>query len=209
LLRDIERVAQGDATAKVVVTRGIATRGYAPARPCDPTRVVAAFEPSAYPPSCAHEGVRVRRCSLVLSEQPRLGGAKTLNRLENVLARGEWHDTAIAEGLLADAADRLIGGTMTNVFVVKGDSIATPGLSRSGVAGAQRARVLELLEARGCAAEVRDVAYAELEDADEVFLTNSLIGVWPVARLDSREWVPGPRTRLVQRLVEEDDARVR
>ncbi len=207
LLRELARVASGDAVAKIVVTRGVAGRGYAPPTAARATRVVMAFPPVAHPLERAEAGVHVRRCDLVLSEQPRLAGAKTLNRLENVLARAEWNDASIHEGLLCDATGRMVEGTMSNVFVVRDGAVATPRLDRCGVAGAQRARVLELLAAAGVQCEERDLPFDALAEADEVFLTNSVIGAWPVASLGHRTWAPGPVTRLAQRLIREDDAR--
>ena len=203
LVAELARVAPGDATAKVIVTRGSAGRGYGMPAQARARRIVAAFAPPAWPEARARDGVAVRRCALVLSEQPRLAGAKTLNRLENVLARSEWSDESIAEGLLGDAAGRVVEGTMSNLFVVKAGRVATPALARCGVVGAQRERVRELLGAR---CEERDLSWNELDEADEAFLTNSLIGAWPVARLGTRRWTPGPVTREVQALLGRDDA---
>ena len=208
LLRELAQVAPGDAIAKIILTRGAGGRGYRTARGMQPTRIVSAFDPPAHRPELAGEGVMARRCAMVLSEQPRLAGVKSLNRLENVLARAEWDDETIGEGLLCDAASRVIEGTMSNVFVVRAGAVATPSLSRCGVAGAQRARVLQLLGERGVRAEVRDIAYEELAAADEIFLSNSVIGVWPVTALDSTRYKVGAVTRLVQRAIEKDDARV-
>lgn len=96
---------------------------------------------------------------------------------------------------------------MSNVFFATGGRLVTPALSRCGVAGAQRARVIDLARAAGIACEVRDAGFAELERSDEAFLTNSVIGLWPVAALEGRRWPPGPIARRLQALVEEDDAR--
>lgn len=149
----------------------------------------------------------LRRCDLVLSEQPRLAGAKTLNRLENVLARSEWDDPAIGEGLLADARGRIVEGTMSNVFVVRHGQVFTPDLSRCGVVGAQRERVREQLAAAAVECIVRDITWPELLQAEELFLTNSLMGARPVTRLEGRSWPAGPMTRRVQSMIEIDDAR--
>jgi len=205
LLAEIARVAPEEATVKIIVTRGAGGRGYTPLRQ-PPTRVVAAFAPPNYPDSLRREGVRIRRCALVLSEQARVAGAKTLNRLENVLARGEWTDTDVREGLLGDAAGRLIEGTMSNVFLVKGGKAATPALKRCGVVGAQRERVRELLAGERIECTERDIAFEELVAADEVFLTGSLIGAWPVSEFGERRWIPGPVTRRVQALIDRQDA---
>ena len=207
LRAEMARVAPGEAIVKITVTRGVSGRGYSMPAETVPTRVVAAFPPPAYPPEFARDGIRVRLCALKLAEQPLLAGAKTLNRLENVLARAEWSDPGIREGLLGDAHGRLVEATMSNVFLVRNGGIATPDLSRCGVAGAQRQRVIDLASATGLACDVRDIAMAEVHAAEEVFLTNSLIGIWPVAHLDERLWIPGPVTRTLQALLEADDAR--
>ena len=72
---------------------------------------------------------------------------------------------------------------------------------------AQRERIRELAAAASIACVERPIAWNELVEAEEVFLANSLIGVWPVARYGRREWSPGPITREMQRLIENDDAR--
>ena len=206
LLREIAAVAPGDAVAKVIVTRGESQRGYAIPADTQCVRIVAAFPP-ADRRALAESGVRVRRCRLALSEQPRLAGAKTLNRLENVLARSEWDDAAIAEGLMADARGRVIEATTSNVFAVRGGRVVTPDLSRCGVVGAQRERVRELLAAEGITVDVADMDWGAVESSDELFLTNSLIGAWPVIALEDRTWAVGPVTRRVQALLGEADAR--
>ncbi|HUP28949.1 MAG TPA: aminodeoxychorismate lyase [Usitatibacter sp.] len=207
LLAELRRVAPGDAVAKIIVTRGPATRGYAPRAGSRGTRVVAAFAAPDYPPQHARDGIRARRCALTLSEQPRLAGAKTLNRLENVLARAEWDDAAISEGLLGDAGGHVVEGTMSNLFIVHGGVVATPALARCGVIGAQRERARELLGGAGYECVERDIRWAELEVADEAFLTNSLIGIWPIAALGDRRWGAWPIARQLQQLVARDDAR--
>ena len=203
---EIRRLAPASALVKVIVTRGASGRGYAYAQDLVPTRIVVAYPSISDPPEPARQGIVARRCELVLGEQPRLAGVKSLNRLENVLARAEWSDPAIREGLIGDAAGRVIEGTMSNVFVVKAGAVATPELSRCGVAGAQRERVIDLLEAEGVRCAVRDVTFGELAQAEEIFLTNSVIGIWPVIRLGDWGRPPGPVTRRVQRLVAADDA---
>ena len=207
LLAELRRAAPSDATAKIIVTRGASVRGYAPRAGNPVTRVVAAFPAAVYPQRLSREGVRVRRCALTLAMQPRLAGAKTLNRLENVLARAEWDDEAVSEGLLGDAAGRVVEGTMSNLFIVSGGRVATPSLLRCGVVGAQRERVRELMGSAGYECVERDIPWEELAQADEMFLTNSLIGVWPVAALEGQRWAVGPVAARMRQLLEADDAR--
>ena len=206
-MREIAEVAPGDAVVKVILTRGVSMRGYAMPREARPTRIVAAFPAPSWPASHADDGVVVRRCSLVLSSQPRLAGAKTLNRLENVIARAEWADAAIAEGLLGDDTGHVIEGTMSNVFAVADGKLVTPRLDRCGVIGAQRERVKDIAHREGIPCEERELRWDQLKAADEVFLTNSLIGLWPVARFDERRWDVGPIARLLQARIAAEDAR--
>jgi len=206
LLAEIRRVAPADATVKATITRGASGRGYAIPAGARPTRIVAAYAPPEYPAEHAEQGVRVRRCHLTLAHQPRLAGAKTLNRLENVLARSEWDDPAIAEGLLADGEGRVIEGTMSNLFIAAAGRVFTPDLARCGVVGAQRERVRDLLREERVHCEERDLRWTDVLAAEEIFLTNSLIGIWPVRQIDERAYAPGPLARRLRVLIERDDA---
>lgn len=193
LAAELERVTprSGEAVAKIIITRGGGPRGYAPPQSPSPTRIVMAAALPAYPDEFARSGVRIRWCRTRVSFQPRLAGVKHLNRLENVLARAEWSDPAIAEGLMLDEDGHIVGGTMTNVFLVESGILVTPPLSRCGVAGVARERILEAAEAHGWACRIEPVATARLLDAEEVLLVNSVIGVWPVAACGGRTWKPG------------------
>jgi 4-amino-4-deoxychorismate lyase len=196
----------GDSAIKIVVTRGAGPRGYRyPAR-MEPTRLVSSAPLPDYPASYAEIGVRVRRCRLRLSEQPALAGVKHLNRLENVLARAEWDDPQIAEGLLCDARDHVIGGTMTNVFIATRGVLATPELGRCGVAGVTRERVLEAASGEGVPCRIADLPWSDVLEADEVILVNSLAGAWPVREIDGRAIRVGPLARLLQTWIGRDDA---
>ena len=130
-----------------------------------------------------------------------LAGLKHLNRLEQVLARAEWQDTAYAEGLLCDTSGRVIEGVFSNLFLIKDGELITPDLSRCGVAGVMRAEILQQAQSLGISQTVRDVSYAELVAADEVFVCNSLYGIWPVCALATHDWPVGPLTRKLQGLV--------
>jgi 4-amino-4-deoxychorismate lyase len=195
LLHESRIVASEHAQAvvKIMVTRGSGARGYALPVPCEPRRVVmgSAFARHA----AAEAGIDVHLCRLRLAHQPALAGVKHLNRLENVLARGEWRDATFSEGLLLDQEGLAIGGTMSNVFIVEQGVLLTPELSRCGVAGVTRERVLEIAQKLSIAAQVESLPLARVLAADEVFFVNSVIGLWPVARLGERIW-PSARIAL-------------
>ena len=155
----------------------------------------------SYPAANAEQGVCLYPCVTRLAEQPLLAGLKHLNRLEQVLARGEWQDPAFVEGLMRDQSGRVIEGVYSNLFLLKDDVLATADLSRCGVAGVMRAEVLEQAMRLGISCEVRDIGYDELLGADEVFLCNSLYGIWPVRELAASVWPAGPLTRKLQALI--------
>lgn len=177
-----------DGIIKLIVTRGQGTRGYAPPHCAEPAHIWDVAPIPEYPGEWAARGIQLRVCETRLSEQPRLAGIKHLNRLENVLAAAEWSDAQIAEGLMLDAAGNVIAGTRSNLFIVRGGQVITPDLSRCGVAGVQRDRVIAYAAAHAIPLQVRDVSLAELWAADEVFLVNSVIGLWPVQALAERRW---------------------
>ncbi|HSX71566.1 MAG TPA: aminodeoxychorismate lyase [Pseudomonas sp.] len=188
----------GEGVAKLMVTRGEGLRGYAAPQPVSPRRVLLGNPLPSYPASHAEQGVRLFPCATRLAEQPLLAGLKHLNRLEQVLARSEWQGASYAEGLMQDVSGRVIEGVFSNLFLVKDGVLLTPALSRSGVAGVMRAEVLELAVRLGISCEVRDIAHDELLAADEVFLCNSLYGIWPVRELAASVWPAGPLTRKLQ-----------
>jgi 4-amino-4-deoxychorismate lyase len=191
-----------DGVAKIVVTRGESARGYAVPAGITPRRIVQRSARAPYPASYRSEGVGAHLCRMRLAAQPRLAGIKHLNRLENVLARMEWSDSDIAEGVLMDQEGRVIEGTMSNLFLRTGTLLRTPDLARCGVAGVTRDRILELAPELGLATEIGDITLDALKSADEVVLCNSLIGVWPVRSLDGHRWQTGALAQQLQQLLD-------
>lgn len=204
LLDDIARVtqAQHDGVIKIIITRGEGARGYAPPQRAAPTRIVIS---SSMPELLTGSGVRVRWCSLRLARQSQLGGVKHLNRLENVLARAEWSDPAIAEGLLCDDTGAVIGGTRSNIFVMHGERLLTPDVSLSGVAGVTRDRVLRAAARHRIDTQVARLEPANILDADEVFLSNSVRGLTAVAQLEHTPWGATKWSEQFQQWIDETD----
>ena len=186
-----------DGVVKLIVTRGMGTRGYAPQ---DDAKITHFWDISPlpdYPSDLAIHGIKVKLCRLRLGQQPRLAGIKHLNRLENVLAAAEWNDarlldSEIAEGLLLDTDGNVIEGTRSNLFVVSRGELITPELSRSGVAGVQRDRVIDWSARHNMPLHIRNVGLEEVLHADELFMVNSIIGLWPIRELEQRHWTGFP-----------------
>ncbi len=179
-----------DAVLKVLVTRGIGGRGYRSLPAPQPRRILHVYPAPAYPSAWREQGVVVRYCQTPASYNPALAGLKHLNRLDSVLARAEWDDPEIADGLMSGMDGEVVGGTMTNLFLWDGRTLLTPTVDRCGIAGTVRALTLELARARGIPSVLADVKPAVLAQAEGVFLTNSLVGVWPVRRLGERDLEP-------------------
>lgn len=174
----------GVGVVKVIITRGVGPRGYAIPPDMLAQRIVMGL-PDA---GIANRDVRVRWCELRLSEQPALAGIKHLNRLENVLARSEWGDPEIAEGLMLNAAGEAVCGTMSNLFLLEQGNLVTPDLSACGVAGVARSRIIHAAERHALTVKVEPCSRARLLASDGLFLCNSLIGVWRVAALENTHW---------------------
>jgi len=204
ILSDLEKLrpTASLSVAKLTVTRGTGTRGYVSASDAQTTRIFGIHPWPDYPASNYSDGVAVRNCELRLGENPTLAGLKHLNRLEQVLARMEWSAGPWAEGLLTDTSGSVIGGTMSNVFAVRGDTLRTPTLRRCGVKGVMRRIVMELAPGQGLNAEECDFSPGELTTSDEIFLTNAVIGIWPVRQLDQQRFAPGAVTRRLMDAVE-------
>ena len=187
--------------AKIIVTAGVLERGYGRATPTDPSIFIGLFPGVPVNQSAYENGVEIMLCETRLAVGSPVAGLKTLNRIEQVLARSEVLPTGAFEGLTLDADGRLICGTMSNVFVVRNKTIATPALDRCGVAGTMRQFVLDLLEKQGTDVEVCDLEWDDLVAADEVFITNSQMGLVPVHRCDNQEWDIDGVTRDVMKLL--------
>lgn len=189
LLAEAQALMEGrsEGVLKLILTRGEGGRGYRP--PAQPqTRRLLLLYPSPSPQNDWRKGVIVRYCQSPAAINPVLAGIKHLNRLDSVLARAEWDDPRVAEGLMFDPTGALIGGTKSNVFLWDGRRLLTPPVDRSGVAGTVRGLTLEHAARLGVECLVTRLDLDALEQAQGLFLTNSLIGVWPVRALMGRRF---------------------
>jgi 4-amino-4-deoxychorismate lyase len=185
--------------AKLVVSAASEGRGYGRSVPAGTQSWAGVFPATALARSDYANGIATRLCETRLATGSPVAGLKTLNRLEQVLARAEIGESGVIEGLTCDADGRIICGTMSNVFFVRDNQVMTPSLARCGVAGVMRRLVVEVLEDAGMPAKVCDIPVAELSTVDEVFITNSQLGAVPVRSCDKHRWPVGPVTREVTR----------
>lgn len=189
---------QARAVLKIIITRGSGEFGYQLPPSPQPTRVLQLSDWRMHPADYADSGVRLRFCHQRLNRNTALAGIKHLNRLEQVLARSEWNEPDIAEGLMLDELGQVIEGTFTNLFLVKDGKLITPRLDHCGVAGILRAVIMDITPSCKVECSEQAVMPEHVLNADELFVTNSLIGIWPVRGLNKQAFQPGSVTRQLQ-----------
>lgn len=193
-----------DGVVKIVLTAGVGGRGYRTPEAVSPTYLFQWFPSPEYICNWSSTGVPLFLCNQKLASSPLLAGMKHLNRLEQVLARAEWGDE-YPEGLLLDQQGYAVEGVSSNLFCYHEGQWLTPILTDCGVAGVMREYLMSVLlpELSIPVAESR-ITLEKLISSEEVFLCNSVIGIWPVVSLADRyRWSLGSGTRLIQRRLSE------
>lgn len=198
--QDIFKLNQSNSKSvlKIIVTRGQGGRGYRPPDPAKPTRILSLHPYPSYPDAYYLQGITARFCDVRLGLNPVLAGIKHMNRLEQILARAEWQDDSIHEGIMLDMNDNVIEGTFSNLFYIKNSRFFTAPLNHSGIAGITRQIILELLASNGISMGENFFSKQDLLEADEMFFCNSIIGIWPVKQLADRVFEISPLTRSIQ-----------
>lgn len=206
LTDEVTQLAAGtsECIIKVIVSRGAAKqRGYRPSGQETPTRIV-----SRHPwpvESDAGRPLRVALSSVRLGINPLLAGLKHLNRLEQVLAQ-QARPEGIDEVLMLSSAGELVGGSMSNVFLVNEAGLFTPAVHQCGVAGVMRRLLLEIADSsrtdRACQIIIRPVSADELAGVSEAFVTNVRWGIRSIARLDGRELAGEDRARRLRTVLD-------
>ncbi len=164
----------------------------------EPTRILQVSDWPEYPPDYADKGIRLTLCETRLAQQPRLAGFKHLNRLEQVLARAEF-GSEYQEGLVRDTSGNVIEGTMSNLFVIRADgTVCTPELTQCGIAGVMRRYIIQTLEKFGVQCHIHPLTLRDVEQAEALFMTNSLIGIWPVREFSNKYYNIPPKIRELQ-----------
>ncbi len=169
---------------KIIITRGIGERGYKPTQ-MHPSRIIQKFPWPEFSANYTKLGIDITLCDFRMAKQSKLAKIKHLNRLEQVLARSEWDDE-FQEGLVCDTENHIIEATSANVFFEINGSLVTPALDFCGVAGVFREQIIKYCRQHKIELMVRDVLLNELENVQAMFLCNSVIGIWPVKRIDKR-----------------------
>lgn len=192
-----------DSVLKIILTRGSGGRGYRQPEVINTTRALSLHPFPEYSLSYKEQGIVTRFCNTRLGINPALAGIKHLNRLEQVMARAEWSDPSIQEGIMLDVNDHVIEGTMTNLFYVKNNRLYTSSLDQAGIAGIIRGVIIQIVAETGYPVIEHKFTKEQLLSADELFLTNSIIEIWPVRQVDSTFYRKGLITEKVQTMLNE------
>lgn len=168
------------AVLKLLLSRGIGGRGYAPVNCSKPVVYLYHAVMPDYR-QWQQQGLSVGMAQLQLAIQPALAGLKHTNRLEQVLLKQELAETGFDDLLVTDQQQQLTEATAANVFYQLEGNWYTPPLHLAGVAGVMRQHIL----ASQPQIRERILPLSELAQVQAMFLTNALLGIAPVRQLNS------------------------
>ena len=183
----------GDQVLRMTLVRGSGGRGYS-MQGCGDTQVLlntAPFPTQYY--QWREQGITIGVCQGRLGQSPLLAGLKTLNRLEQVLLKAELDAQHWSEALVLDNQEQVVEAVTANVFWREGETIYTPDLSQLGVWGTMRAWCCDYLGARVIETQA---LLPQLLAADEVWLTNALLGVVPVLGIYDSPLAPAKKSAM-------------
>ena len=198
---------QAQAILKIIITRGAGGRGYNPAdMHCPATRIITLHPIPNFPSHYRTQGIQLTLCQTRLAHNPMLAGFKHLNRLEQVLARAEF-SAPYQEGLVRDYANHIIEGTMSNVFIIKDNQVSTPTLDQCGIRGIMQNVLIDQLSQDNIHVIWQaDVSVHNIQHADAIFMSNSVIGIWPVQSFTDKHttvnYSPHPLIKKLQQKVD-------
>jgi branched-chain amino acid aminotransferase len=162
--------------------------------------IVKGFKP--YPPRFYKKGITLYTSSIRRNEKSLLCGIKSLNYLNNILARMEAQKTGADDALLLNTEGYVAESAVSNIFMIKGKRLVTPSIDSGILPGITREIVLSLADGSDLSVSARHIRLPELKSADEIFLTNTLMEIIPVVRIDGkkiRTGRPGPLTKSLHR----------
>lgn len=185
-------LARDTGVLKIQISSGSGARGYARSPDLIPNRIVSIKPFPEHSRFLQHNGIRLTLCRQRLPINPALAGIKHLNRLDQVLARADWGNQDYHEGVMMDADGYVTEGVMSNLFYVANGQLKTALLDRAGIAGIIRSVVMDQATHNGLICKEQRVVINDLVQAEEIFMTNSVIGVWPVCQFETKRYEVGP-----------------
>jgi len=184
---------------KIIVTRQFMGRGYAYVKNSPSNRLLQYYSGISYPIENL-KGVRLSLCDYRLPANKQLAGIKHLNRLDQIMAHNSIKKPFYQEAILFGSGGEVVECVSSNIFSVKDDCLFTPDLGNAGVQGVMRDYIISGVAPRLRLKTVVKKIYTEdLLSADELFVCNSVFGVWPVIAIHVKEYAGGVITGTIQR----------
>ena len=188
-----------DGYIRLLVTRGVGTLGLNPNRCKNPSVIIIADTIQLYPQEMYDKGMAIVTVPTTRNLNNALNPAvKSLNYLNNVLAKIEANLAGVEEALMLNAAGYVAECTGDNIFILKDGRMLTPPLSSGALYGITRGTVIELARGAGIEVSEPNLTRYDLYIADECFLTGTGAEIIPVTKIDGRiigSGKPGPTTR--------------
>lgn len=207
LLETIRQNALREGYIRLLVTRGVGNLGLNPAQCKQPSVIIIATTIALYPEKAYRDGLTVVTCATRRTSPASLNPAvKSLNYLNNVMARIEANIAGADEGLMLNDEGYVAECTADNVFVIKRGEIFTPPISAGALRGITRAVVFEIAAELGLKVSETNLTRHDVFVADEFLLTGTAAELIPVISADNRAigtGKPGPiSTRMIARFRE-------
>ena len=200
ICRTIQVNGLESAYVRLTVTRGQGSPGIDCNGPFKATVIIAANRFIDCPGCSRARGVRVKTAATRQNEYSPLSGVKSMNFLQFILARSEARKGGFAEAILINTGGYVAEAACANIFLVKNGMILTPSLESGILPGIARRVVIDMAKALKLKVREKKILLQELMNADEVFLTNSLIEILPVTGIDLSKvgsGRPGEITKLL------------
>jgi len=192
-----------DCYIRAVITRGIGTLGIDPAKCQKPSVFIIADLISVYPREMYDKGMAVITASVMRNHpnamSPRV---KSLNYLNNILARIEANDAGVPEAVMLNHLGNVSECTADNVFIVRDGQVQTPCTADGILEGVTRRVMIALCEAQNIPCVEKTLQRHDLYIADEMFVTGTGAEVMPVTRIDGRSIGDGGVGPITQRLTQ-------
>ena len=200
--RIIEANKVGNGILRIAVTRGEVEAGIDPLACKEPTVVITAKEGIPYNDEAYSRGFRAIVANIRKDQNSPLCRVKSTNFLTHILARGEATDAGVDEAVMLNYEGSLTEGTVSNLFLAKGDTIFTPSIESGILPGVTRKVVIELAREMGFKVTEGEIKPEELLGGDEAFLTNSLLEVMPLVEVNRQavsDGLPGKITAALRK----------
>lgn len=183
---------------KLHISRGEGGRGYSSTQVTTPNVTISDFAYPMHYLQWREHGVELGVSQVKLGLNPLLAGHKHNNRLEQIMVKADLDRVGVLDGVVLDLNENVIETSMANLFWRQGDVLFTPDLSMSGVAGVARKRVLEYAQQAGIVVKIGQFDLTQVLRADEVFITNSLLGAAPIRAIEKQTFPIGTLTGRIQ-----------